>query len=165
MLERESGLEVDRETILGAVRREATVGRQVWESQRLLGRLDERSEDAFVDEFVRDRAGRSLEHVFTLLSLVLPREPLQIAFRGLHADDQVLRGTALEYLDSVLPPAVREVLWPHLEPARPARGTPQAPPRDRDQVLNELLRSNASIEINLETLRRRHRERSDRTSE
>ena len=165
ILELESGLQVDRETILSAVCREATVGRHVWESQRLLDRLEERLEDAFVDEFLRDRAGRSLEHVFTLLSLVLPREPLQIAFRGLHAGDSVLRGTALEYLDSVLPPAVRDVLWPYLEPERPARGAAQAPPRNRDQVLNELLRSNASIEINLEALRRRHREESERAKE
>ncbi len=165
MLEPDGGLEVDRETIFGAVRREATAGRQVWESQRLLDRLEERSEDSFVDEFLRDRAGRSLEHAFTLLSLVLPREPLQIAFRGLHAEDRMLRGTALEYLHSVLPPAVRQVLWPYLEPERPARGATAAPPRDRDQVLNDLLRSNQSIMINLEALRLRHREESDRANE
>jgi hypothetical protein len=41
--------------------------------------------------------------VFSLLSLVLPREPLQIAFRGLQSSDRQLRGTALEYLEGVLP--------------------------------------------------------------
>lgn len=162
MVERESSLDVDRELILGAVRREATVGRHVWESQRLLDRLEERSADAFVDDFLRDRAGRSLEHVFTLLSLVLPREPLQIAFRGLYAGDRILHGTALEYLESVLPPSVREVLWPYLEPNRTARrADAAAPPRDREQVLKDLLRSNESIEINLEELRRKHREGTD----
>ena len=55
-----------------------------------------------MDEFVKDRAGQSLAHVFTLLSLVLPTEPLQIAFRGLHTDDQNLQGTALEYLEGML---------------------------------------------------------------
>jgi hypothetical protein len=118
-----------------------------------------------VDEFLRDRAGRSLEHTFTLLSLVLPREPLQIAFRGLHAGDRMLRGTALEYLDSVLPPTVHEVLWPYLEPDRPAGRRTQAPPRDRDQLLDELVRSNQSIEINLEALRQRHLQADDRPSE
>ena len=44
-----------------------------------------------LDEFVRDRAGTSLAHVFTLLALVLPREPLQIAFRSLQTDDQQLQ--------------------------------------------------------------------------
>jgi hypothetical protein len=136
------------------VRREAAAGRQVWDSQRLLDQLEKRDEDSFVDEFLRERAGRSLEHAFTLLSLVLPREPLQIAFRGLHAGDPMLRGTALEYLESVLPPSVRELLWPYLEPDRTKRRIPQLP-RDRDEVLNDLLRSNQSIQINLDALRER----------
>lgn len=155
LLSRERSLQADRELIFDAVRREATLGRQVWDSQRLLDQLEKRDEDCFVDEFLRDRAGRSLEHVFTLLSLVLPREPLQIAFRGLHAGDPMLRGTALEYLESVLPPPLREVLWPYLEPERPTHRVPR-PPRDREQVLNDLLRSNRSIEIDIEALRRRH---------
>ena len=58
-----------------------------------------------LDAFVRDRAGESLAHVFTLLSLVLQREPLQIAFRCLQTDDEHLQGTALEYLEGVLPRA------------------------------------------------------------
>ena len=49
------------------------------------------------------------------LSLVLPADPVQAALRGLHADDENLRGTALEYLDGVLPPAIRARLWPSLE--------------------------------------------------
>jgi hypothetical protein len=53
--------------------------------------------------------------VFTLLALVLPADPVQVAFRGLQADDANLRGTALEYLDGVLPPAIRARLWPSLE--------------------------------------------------
>jgi hypothetical protein len=108
-----------------------------------------------VDGFLRDRAGRSLEHAFTLLSLVLPREPLQIAFRGLQAEDPMLRGTALEYLESVLPPALRELLWPYLESERQSQPAPR-PSRDREQVLDDLLRSHRSIEIDLEALRRRH---------
>lgn len=154
LLGREPGLKVDRDVILEAVRREATQGRQVWDSQRLLDRLEQRDEDWFVDEFLRDRAGRSLEHTFTLLSLVLPREPLQIAFRGLHAGDPMLRGTALEYLESVLPPALRDLLWPHLEPERSGHRAAR-PPRDRGQVLEDLMRSHQSIVIDLEALRQR----------
>jgi hypothetical protein len=131
------------------------LGRHVWDSQQLLDRLEKRDEEAFVDDFLRERAGRSLEHTFTLLSLVLEREPLQIAFRGLHAGDAKLRGTALEYLESVLPPDLRERLWPYLEPERRSRAAPR-PPRDREQVLNDLLRSHRSIEVDLEALRRRH---------
>ncbi|MEO6463163.1 MAG: hypothetical protein ABIP29_08820 [Candidatus Eisenbacteria bacterium] len=153
VLEHATGLWVDGDRVIAAVRREGELGRTVWESQRLLDQLDESSEDAFVDAFLRDRAGRSLEHVFTLLSLVLEREPLRIAFRGLFSGDRQLRGTALEYLDLVLPPSVHAVLWPYLEPERARPRTP-AQPRDREQVLGDLLRSNRSIEISLDALRR-----------
>jgi hypothetical protein len=157
MVEDDPSLVVDADAVLDAVRREAALGRKIWESQRLLDQLDEPVEDAFVDRFVRERSGRSLEHVFTLLSLVLPREPLRIAYRGLHSDDRQLRGTALEYLDTVLPPDVHGVLWPHLDPASVRRrpGAAAAPARDRAQVLDDLMRSNRSIELNLEELRRR----------
>jgi len=155
LLAKEPGLPVNQEIVFDAVRREAMMGRRVWDSQRLLDQLEKRDDDVFVDEFLRDRAGRSLEHAFSLLSLVLPREPLQIAFRGLHAEDPMLRGTALEYIESVLPPALRELLWPYLEPERPTHRVPR-PPRDREQVLDDLLSSHRSIEIDLEALRRRH---------
>ncbi len=46
---------------------------------------------------------RQLAHVFTLLSLVLPQEPLRIAWAALRGTDPRLRGTALEYLATVLP--------------------------------------------------------------
>ena len=127
------------------------MGRMVWESHRLLDALELGDAPPFVDEFVRDRAGQSLAHVFTLLSLILPREPLQIAFRGLHTDDPQLKGTALEYLEAVLPPPIRERLWPFLEERRPAA----RPARPREQILADLIRSNESIMINLEELRRR----------
>jgi len=60
-------------------------------------------------------ARSDLEHVFTLLSLVLDREPLRRAQRALFDGDERLRGTGLEYLHSVLPKPVREVLWSRLQ--------------------------------------------------
>jgi hypothetical protein len=91
-----------------------------------------------------------LEHVFTLLSLVLPRAPLQIAFKGLLTTDQLLRGTSLEYLESVLPKEIWLGLSPHLDDSRPK----VASTRPREEVLDELLKSNQSIELNLEELRK-----------
>jgi hypothetical protein len=90
-----------------------------------------------------------LTHVFTLLGLILPREPLRIAYRGLNTTDTHLRGTALEYLEGVLPSAIRKPLWPFLEGNR----VPTPTPRPRDAVLEELLRSDESILLNLEHLR------------
>jgi len=134
--------------VFAAVLREVEVGKAVWESQRLLDRVDDEDPSPFVDDLLRTRASESLEHVFTLLSLVLPRQPLTIAFRALHTDDQLLRGTALEYLESLLPVPVREKLWPFLEDGR----SRDRPSRPRAEVLADLMRSNQSIALNLEKL-------------
>ena len=85
ILEKNPGILIDRTRIEAVVLREVAAGRQ-----------------------------QSLAHVFMLLSLVLPREPLRIAFRGLQTSDRRLRGTALEYLEGVLPPPIRQRLWPFL---------------------------------------------------
>jgi AAA family ATP:ADP antiporter len=151
MRARNPSIRIDREAIFEVVRREAAVGRPVWDSKRLLPQADDAGPNMFVDDFVKDRANRSLVHVFTLLALVLPAEPLQIAFRGLHTDDQNLRGTALEYLEGVLPPAIRERLWPYLEDRRQ---TPSSA-RPREQILADLIRSHQSIMLNLEELKGR----------
>jgi len=150
ILEKNPRIRIDKERIFDVVRREVAVGRPVWESHRLLDTIEADSR-SFVDEFLKDRAGQSLAHVFTLLSLVLPTAPLQIAYRGLHTDDPGLRGTALEYLEGVLPPDIRDRLWPFLS------DRPRSPrdSRARDEILADLLRSNESIMLNLEELRRR----------
>jgi ATP:ADP antiporter, AAA family len=149
-------IRIDKERIYEVVQREAAVGRPVWDSKRLLPQFDDAGPNMFVDDFVKERANRSLVHVFTLLALVLPAEPLQIAFRGLHTDDQNLRGTALEYLEGVLPPPIRERLWPYLEDNRKAPSTA----RPREQILADLLRSHQSIMLNLEELKHRQPTRS-----
>jgi AAA family ATP:ADP antiporter len=75
---------------------------------------------------------RRVSHVFSLLSLVLPREPLQIAYRGVRSSDRQLRGTALEYLEGVLPSPIRAGLWPLLvrrPPVQTAASFLAAPPQ------------------------------------
>ena len=150
ILEKNPRVRIDAGRVFDVVRREVAVSRPVWQSHRLLDAV-ETDQRSFVDEFLKDRAGQSLAHVFTLLSLVLPTAPLQIAYRGLHTDDPGLRGTALEYLEGVLPTDIRDRLWPFLTD-RP-RG--QRDSRARDEILADLLRSNESIMLNLEELRRR----------
>jgi hypothetical protein len=150
IVEKNPRIRIDKEGIFDVVRREVAVGRPVWESHRLLDTVEADSR-SFVDEFLKDRAGQSLAHVFTLLSLVLPTAPLQIAYRGLHTDDPGLRGTALEYLEGVLPPDIRNRLWPFLSD----RPRSQRDSRARDEILADLLRSNESIMLNLEELKRR----------
>lgn len=130
---------IDRERIERVVLHEVAVGRPIWEGRRLLADLDSESP---LDAFVKGRADQSLAHVFTLLSLVLPREPLQIAFRGLTSDDERLHGTALEYLEGVLPPAVRQGLWPFLVAER----APE-PVKSHATIVAELLRSSSSATL------------------
>ena len=151
IVERNPAIHVDESRILTFVRNEVAVNKDVWEKRRLIDALEEGDDRSFLEELVRDRASKSLAHVFTLLALVLPAEPLRIAFRGLNTDDQWLKGTALEYLESVLPHDIRDRLWPFLE-VRPVPGKIRRP---GEETLADLLRSHQSIRANLETLKRR----------
>jgi len=144
MLERDPGLGFAPTDIYLAVSRELDVDQHLWQSHRLL-------DSSEADELLGDRAHRGLEHVFTLLSLVLPKEPLRISFNGLHTDDAMLRGTALEYLDSVLPPPVRDRLRVLLDETRQG----SHPPHDQSEVLAALLQSHESIQAKLAELRAR----------
>jgi hypothetical protein len=150
LVQLDPSLPIDGVRVRAAVLREVAVDRGVWESQRLLDQADDEGWSPVADELIRDRASRSVEHVFTMLALVLPRQPLRVAFRGLHTDDQQLRGTALEYLEATLPDDIRRALWPFLEDHR----TVHSAARPSDTVLRELLESNQSIVVNLEKLRK-----------
>jgi hypothetical protein len=82
--------------------------------------------------------GARLEHVFAILSLALDGEPIDLAYRALQGHDAALRGTALEYLDHVLPPMIRGALWPLLGADS---GASLAARRSVDEVREELSRS------------------------
>jgi len=140
----------DQNGVYAAVLRETRVEKALWDDQRL---IDEPAinDSLQIDQALTARTNRSMEHVFTLLSLVLPRAPLQIAFKGLLTSDTVLRGTSLEYLESVLP----KEIWGSLNPLLDDTRATAAAARPREEVLEELLRSNQSIELNLEEIRKR----------
>jgi AAA family ATP:ADP antiporter len=108
VLRKTDGLAVDRGRILNVVERELSVPAQVWHGHRLIDRVERDDETA--TESQSDRPEQNLEHIFSLLAAVLPREPLQVAFRGIGSENPGLRALAFEYLDSVLPAAVRSKL-------------------------------------------------------
>ena len=83
------------------------------------------------------------EHIFNLLSLVLEREPVRIAALAFDAGDMHLRGTALEYLETVLPPGIFAALVPRLS-AGPA---PVLHKRGAVTVRAELLEAGATIRV------------------
>lgn len=150
LVDKQPSLRPDREAVVQAILREVAVERGVWESRRVIDEADDEW-SPMESDVVRDRATRSLEHVFTLLALVLPRDPLRLAYQGLHTTDPQLRGTALEYLASVLPERVREKLWPFLE-VEPRGAAPTTTP---DRALDALLASRESILLAIAEVRER----------
>jgi len=76
--------------------------------------------EAVEREFAQVRAAddRSFrEHIFNLLALAFEREPVRMAALAFDSDDDYLRGTALEYLETVLPPRLFSALAPRLSGA------------------------------------------------
>jgi ATP:ADP antiporter, AAA family len=122
--------------VVAAIRREIESGQELAEQSAARALAEERpgEEQALVEGLVRDRVDRSLEHMFAILSLILEREPLRMAFAALHHEDQKYRGTALEYLDTVLPRDVRDMMWPYL-----GESAPLASVRSPSELLTDLL--------------------------
>ena len=145
MRQRNPTLVASEAAVYAAIERELDVSRPMWESRHLLDNREPSDPAAYLDEHLRERAQQSLEHVFSLLATVLPREPVKVAFRALHTTDPALRGLAAEYLDGVLPQPVRTRLWsmldqqPAAQPARPAA-----------EAMSELLNSHPSVLLQLE---------------
>lgn len=99
-------------------------------------------------EILRRRSATGLYHVFTLLGLTFPAEPMQLAFQGVCTDDRAVRATALEYLESTLPPDIRALLWPFIA------ADELAPPsgRGRQELAESLRLSYPTILANLQRL-------------
>jgi ATP:ADP antiporter, AAA family len=130
------------ESIYTAIRKEMETARRLSEMPRVIDRYEDPGEPITGKTSWKSTDVR-LEHIFRLLSLNLPREPLQISFQALHTNDTYLRGTALEYLESVLPAGIRESLLEFLE----GSFQPSASPRTVDHLTNELMRSRHQIEL------------------
>ena len=90
------------------------------------------------------------EHVFNLLALALEREPVRIAARAFTTEDAYVRGTALEYLETVLPARMFAALRPMLA----TTGPPPARRRPATEVRAELIRAGATMTVSLDELRR-----------
>ena len=117
------------DALLAAATREGMVAATIEE--------DSLSDEAPIDIVIQDRVTRGLEHVFTLLSMLVDREGIRLCFRALHQEDSRYRGTALEYLQSVLPAEVHHALAPLLG----ADAGPLPAPRPASEVLADLTRT------------------------
>jgi ATP/ADP translocase len=95
------------ERIFQIARAELDTSPEVW--ARHDGILDQADAGPLEAEIAR-RAGPGVEHLFSLFSLVLDRDAVEIALRGWLSDDVRMRGTAIEYFENVLPESLRRAL-------------------------------------------------------
>jgi ATP:ADP antiporter, AAA family len=134
-------LRFNKQAGMAAIERELAIPHPLREGRLLLDKGgDSADQSRFLDDVLKGRADKSLEHIFSLLALELPREPLRVAFRAFHSDDKMLRGLALEYLESNLSGKIVSEL------AKLAEAAPTATTRRaREEVLNELMASQQSV--------------------
>ena len=131
---------ISLDRIVAIVTREVARDETMWDTE-----LDseEQEDDAaapsLVDRLRHDRLDRSVEHVFNVLALYIDPESLRTAFKALHERDDALRGTALEYLETVLPDEVRDLVWPFVGEARPMRLA-----RPAEDILADLVRARSA---------------------
>jgi len=96
------GLELQAERVWNVLALELQVDRAEWQERRM-GKGSSASQEKPGDA--------SVEYLFLLLRLLLPPEPVEMAYRALGTEDRHLRGTALEYLQTALPSAT----WKQIE--------------------------------------------------
>ena len=138
-------LELPRKQVMAAVEMEMSADETEWQHRRL---PDEVSSDAKseIDALLESRKDRNLQHVFTLLSLVLDGDAIVLSLRALSSHNENLRGTSLEYLHNVLPDRVRDSLWPRLteqhRTPKPSKSSPE-----------ELLQTMQSLMLDRDRLR------------
>jgi hypothetical protein len=89
------------------------------------------------------------EFVFNLLALAFEREPMRIAARAFLSTDVWMRGTSLEYLETVLPPSLLASLRPLVD--LPATVVPQ---REASAVKADLYKAGMTMTVSLADVRR-----------
>lgn len=124
-----------RRTVFELASSELDVPRAVWN-----GRILEEEADRAMSHWASHvRFEPAVEHLVALLGMALDPEPLVLSFQAFRQNDQMLRGTALEYLENVMPKSVFDKLAFQLGvEAVPVRQKERA---RRGDLLARLLRS------------------------
>lgn len=120
---RSRSLMLPEDVVYAVVLRELGADEATWRGQTHVSGTADSTADVDEDELLVP----SLQHVFTLLSLVLDGDALQLALAGVVSDEASQRGTALEYLENVLPTEVREALWDRLGVTEPVERSQRSP--------------------------------------
>ena len=127
-------IRIDRQRVEDVVIREVADSRPIWESGRL---LTASSANLHWRSLCAIGQAESLAHVFTLLSLVLPREPLQNRVGELSPTTDGFE-VRVVYLAGVLPSNIHQSLG-HSSSMRRGRGLVQK----REEIFAYLLRSSS----------------------
>jgi AAA family ATP:ADP antiporter len=110
MRSRNAKLRIPRQKVFSAIRDELHVSPDKWQGRDLELTL----EYDHGEPLVHPHIDRGLEHVFTLLALTLDPDAVHLSMQALLSADDNLRGTALEYLENVLPADLYGDLLQHL---------------------------------------------------
>jgi len=110
MRSRNRQLRIPQQQVFAAIRKELRATQEEWEARNRALQRDG-SPDA---EIITKLVDRGVEHVFTLLALVLDPDAVYLAMQASLSEDVNLRGTALEYLENVLPADLYQDLLTHL---------------------------------------------------
>jgi ATP:ADP antiporter, AAA family len=85
-------------------------------SYQMLGTLNFRIDTREpVAQTIRDEMSQEVERIFRLLKLLFPSFDLHSAYVGLQSDNRSVHDNALEFLENVLKPQLRELLVPLLD--------------------------------------------------
>jgi hypothetical protein len=133
-------LRVGLSQVLPLLERELAVSQRRWEQQGRR-RREAHEDSAILDPGDLPFVDRSLELAFSLLALAWGCEIVGSTLRALHSADPTLRGTALEYLQTVLPERLRHALVARIPGGDTARRTR----RRAEELAEALTRSPAAL--------------------
>jgi AAA family ATP:ADP antiporter len=120
-----------------------------YRSYQLLGALRaSEGDNASVIAALQASMEQELERIFRLIALLSPDDSLHDAYVGVRSSNKLVRANALEYLEHILKPELRQVLLPLIdsqveeaERIRLANGLVGAPVDSPEQALGTLLAS------------------------
>lgn len=140
MVDARPELRATQKEILPLVERELDSSDRTWE-QRGRRRRDSREHPAILEPADLPSIDRGMEMVFSLLAIAWGGEVMGSTLRAVHCDDPNLRGTALEYLQTVLPEKLRRPLVSRIPGGDTARRTQ----RQADELAEALTHSSAAL--------------------
>ena len=111
MRSRNAKLRIPRQKVYSAIKDELHVSQEKWQGRDLELTLEYDPGEPQAHPHIE----RGLEHVFTLLALTLDPDAVHLSMQALLSQDDNLRGTALEYLENVLPADLYGDLLSHLD--------------------------------------------------